>query len=844
MNTYTWTDGSNFGTSLFAYYMELRRQPWAFGEPTGYNAVGNIPENCTSTSLADFGPSSMLEWNDAPCTSAKAFYCSVPVAGLTLRGTTVAPTPEPSMQRPSPPPNVAVVVTTAKPTTIGFVTSKPLHLVADPADCPMIPCARMCFGACGWSKRYGACVAGGRTSVAEIGMGSCPHPIDGSTAVAAIAAATSSTNAVSTARPSTTENPGPTTTSTGTTHTGSTSTSATTTTTVGPCLLSDDPSWVTYGDRCFMYVGDRELRSSFSGAQSYCALRQGELATVHSVKELEYLGELQKASKTVLHASWLGAVGNGTSFSWLDGNGFGIDKNGVWAPGEPSSREPGACLSTSRRTQLNEPVALNDVKDCTRPRRFFCSISPTTTTSTTLTVSSATSTTSSTLSTTTATTTTVTSQTVTTVTTSTSTLTTATSTTTTATIPSTCDALPGLQGWLRHRKSCVKFSMNVKDDFRGAEAQCGSMHPAAKLMRVPDRETAEVAGQLINEKGNPVPTWVGATTRREGLPFFWWDGVAVDTSLFKPGEPNGLEAGGARQLCLIISDRESFDEAITINDASCSTKARFLCEVVVQTERPTRAPTRTPTSATKIPSTSSTATASGCGAVRCATECAGECGWSSRKGQCISGGTTLPKEIGRGDCPGLAETTAAVAQAASPVEQCMAIVCADNCQHPCGWSRKHGVCKLGGKTYAAEHGLGDCSGDGSGNRSVPEPVDCGTVRCATECVGECGWSSRKGQCVAGGTTLPKEIGRGDCPALAETASASVTPNAAFTNAQGQRCSDYSPNGATWHDSDPDASTCAVYVALRICGQPRNAQLRWMGLSADQACCGCGGGIWA
>ena len=847
LNTYTWTDGFNFGATLFEYYMELQRQPWAVGEPTGYNAVGNIPENCTSTSLANFAPPTMLEWNDAPCTSAKAFFCSVPVAGLLLRVTTTAPTPGPSTQLPSPLPNVAVVGTTAEPTTTGIVSINPLHLVTNPADCPMIPCARMCFGACGWSKRHGACVAGGRTSVAEIGEGVCPPPSNGSTTVAA----TSGTNVVSAALQSTTENPSPTTTSTDTTHTGSTSTSATTTTTVGPCLLSDDPGWTKYGKRCFMYVGDPELRNSFWAARSYCALRQGQLATVHSVAELEYLGELQKASGTKLHASWLGAVGNGTEFSWLDSNGFVIDGTGVWAPGEPSSREPGACLSTSRRMQLNEPVTLNDVMDCTKSRRFFCSISPTSTTSTTATVTSVTSITSSTLSTTTTTVTTITSRTATTATTSTSTLTTATSTTTTATIPSTCDALPGLRGWRRHRKSCVKFSMNVKDDFRGAEAQCSAMHPAAKLMRVPDRMTADLAGQLINEKGNPVPTWIGGTTRREGLPFTWWDGTAVDTSLFKPGEPNGLQAGGARQLCLIISDRDSFDEAITINDAGCSTKARFLCEVVVQTTRPTRAPTQPPTSSTQTPSTSSTATASGCAAIRCATECVGECGWSSRKDRCVAGGTTVPKELGSGDCPVSANVTSP-----TPELQCAATVCADNCQHPCGWSRKHGVCKLGGKTSEAERGLGDCSGDASANRSASGTIDCGAVACSNDCVGECGWSSFSNVCKPGAKTTPRELGLGQCSDVVGI-SADTNPDASAeaeaqdkaglyagaVNEEGQQCSDYAPNGTLWHDSDPDVNTCAVYVALRLCGHSGNARLSWMGLSADHACCGCGGGIW-
>jgi len=134
-------------------------------------------------------------------------------------------------------------------------------------------------------------------------------------------------------------------------------------------------------------------------------------------------------------------------------------------------------------------------------------------------------------------------------------------------------------------------------------------------------------------------------------------------------------------------------------------------------------------------------------------------------------------------------------------------------------------------------------------------MECGAVACSNDCLDECGWSSSRNVCKHGAKTTPQELGLGRCSDVVG-ASADANPDAsAEAEAQdkdsldagtmnfGQPCSDYAPNGAPWHDSDPDVNTCAVYVALRLCGDFGNARLSWMGLSADQACCGCGGGIW-
>jgi len=86
----------------------------------------------------------------------------------------------------------------------------------------------------------------------------------------------------------------------------------------------------------------------------------------------------------------------------------------------------------------------------------------------------------------------------------------------------------------------------------------------------------------------------------------------------------------------------------------------------------------------------------------------------------------------------------------TPAISCSDIKCADDCVDECGWSSSKGKCKEGGTTSKSERGLGVC------------PKSCEDFECADDCTNECGWSTSKGKCLLGGKTSKSELGLGKC----------------------------------------------------------------------------------
>ena len=175
-----------------------------------------------------------------------------------------------------------------------------------------------------------------------------------------------------------------------------------------------------------------------------------------------------------------------------------------------------------------------------------------------------------------------------------------------------------------------------------------------------------------------------------------------------------------------------------------------------------------------------------CARFLCADDCHADCGWSKKYDRCIPGGKTARSELGLGDCSAAGRAAAtttdtgrsppAVPATSPPASSgCVAVLCADDCRSPCGWSSNKGLCVRGGKTKPRELGMGMCSPARATVAAGAAVADCSAQACAALCSGACGWSKKTGFCVIGGHTSIAEVGMGVCDGATAVGPSSTEP---------------------------------------------------------------------
>ncbi|XP_066572123.1 ladderlectin isoform X2 [Amia ocellicauda] len=112
-------------------------------------------------------------------------------------------------------------------------------------------------------------------------------------------------------------------------------------------VASDDvqitcsPGWTSFDERCFQYFSDQK---DWSDAEGHCLSMGGNLASVHSEQEHNFLKQLVKTSDTKQNPAWIG--GNDCQqegvWRWSDGTNWDFTK---WNSGEPNNAESENCLS-------------------------------------------------------------------------------------------------------------------------------------------------------------------------------------------------------------------------------------------------------------------------------------------------------------------------------------------------------------------------------------------------------------------------------------------------------------------------------------------------------------------
>jgi hypothetical protein len=179
------------------------------GEPSQLNMNNGrtgTSEDCLSQGgdrkrVKQFGISG---WNDAKCNVRKGYFCEYCVrqgttttfepttttSGKASTTTTVAPTSTTTQEPTTTTTMARTTTTTAAPTSTTTVeltsttTYEPTTTTTAAPDCASISCAGECgiiwekgdreyTEFCGWSKKYNACVPGGRTTEKEKFMGEC-----------------------------------------------------------------------------------------------------------------------------------------------------------------------------------------------------------------------------------------------------------------------------------------------------------------------------------------------------------------------------------------------------------------------------------------------------------------------------------------------------------------------------------------------------------------------------------------------------------------------------------------------------------------------------------------------
>jgi len=165
----------------------------------------------------------------------------------------------------------------------------------------------------------------------------------------------------------TTEAPSPTSSTTTTEMPTSSTTTTEVPTTTSPRLCPesyDQWEWSHFNGNCYKFVNS-SVR--FNDAQSYCSNvdNNGDLASIHSREENDFIGKLIKNSGTASEYIWIGGSvasyedlcnENDDKWTWSDGTPWNYNN---WYPGEPtcggSSHYPYLCATIGSDSDLGNP---------------------------------------------------------------------------------------------------------------------------------------------------------------------------------------------------------------------------------------------------------------------------------------------------------------------------------------------------------------------------------------------------------------------------------------------------------------------------------------------------------
>ncbi|KAG7455092.1 hypothetical protein MATL_G00252710 [Megalops atlanticus] len=110
------------------------------------------------------------------------------------------------------------------------------------------------------------------------------------------------------------------------------------------CDSSCPTGWTSFGDRCFQYVA---TKMNWVDAESHCLKLGGNLASVHSEEEHQFLRELYKRNDPTESPFWVGLTDRQKEGTWLWSDGSEVDFT-RWNSHEPNNNLLGEdCVHTN-----------------------------------------------------------------------------------------------------------------------------------------------------------------------------------------------------------------------------------------------------------------------------------------------------------------------------------------------------------------------------------------------------------------------------------------------------------------------------------------------------------------
>ncbi|XP_064202686.1 lactose-binding lectin l-2-like [Anguilla rostrata] len=129
------------------------------------------------------------------------------------------------------------------------------------------------------------------------------------------------------------------------------------------CQDSCPDGWKGFNDRCFKHFPQQW---DWVQAESFCVSQGGNLASVHSAEEFQFLKDLCKAADPQENPFWIGLTDCQKEGTWMWSDGSKVDYQ-RWNSGEPNNLSDEDCVHSNWSVQK----MWNDIP-CTYQYRFIC----------------------------------------------------------------------------------------------------------------------------------------------------------------------------------------------------------------------------------------------------------------------------------------------------------------------------------------------------------------------------------------------------------------------------------------------------------------------------------------
>ncbi|XP_072561040.1 lactose-binding lectin l-2-like [Paramormyrops kingsleyae] len=112
----------------------------------------------------------------------------------------------------------------------------------------------------------------------------------------------------------------------------------------GFCKATCPPGWINFKNRCFKYIA---VGKTWIDSELNCLSSGGNLASIHSEEEFQFIKALIKSRDSAENPTWIGLTDSSKEGTWLWTDGSKVDFT-KWNSGEPNNVNGGEnCVHTN-----------------------------------------------------------------------------------------------------------------------------------------------------------------------------------------------------------------------------------------------------------------------------------------------------------------------------------------------------------------------------------------------------------------------------------------------------------------------------------------------------------------